>query len=123
MCTIIVLTAIGCKKPVRFTEADNGGTTSLAVDRPFEVLLKGNPTTGYLWQVVDLDPSILQQVGEPAYKSESSALGSAGRYTFRFKTVGPGQTLLKLIYHRPFEQGVPPVEVFELNMTVEAAGG
>ena len=110
----------GCEKP--FTEKDNGATVELSLDDPLEIVLSGNPTTGYRWEVAQLDPSVVKAAGSPSYEPGGSAMGAGGSYSFRFVTVGAGQTTLRLICHRPFEKGVPPQKTFELNLVVGTMG-
>jgi len=68
--------------------------------------LDSNPSTGYSWEVAEMDEKILRQVGESEFKQESTLLGAAGKQIVRFEAVGGGQTTLKLIYHRPWEKDV-----------------
>ena len=103
------------------TDADNG--KQIAV-RPGEILtltLESNPTTGYSWQVMELDSAVLTQVSDPEYKQSSGAeglVGAGGTETFRFKAVGSSETTLELGYTRPWES-VPPVETFTIQVDVE----
>jgi inhibitor of cysteine peptidase len=103
------------------TDADNGKQISM---RPGEILtltLESNPTTGYSWQVMELDSAVLTQEGDPEYKQSSGAeglVGAGGTETFRFKAVGSSETTLELGYMRPWES-VPPVETFTIQVDVE----
>jgi inhibitor of cysteine peptidase len=103
------------------TDADNGKQISM---RPGEILtltLESNPTTGYSWQVMELDSAVLTQEGDPEYKQSSGAeglVGAGGTETFRFKAVGSSETTLELGYTRPWES-VPPVETFTIQVDVE----
>ena len=101
------------------TEADAGRSIELRVGDQLEVTLPGNPTTGFQWEVGSVDTSVIKPSGEPEFKSSSSALGSGGQFTLRFEAVAPGQTTLKLIYHRPFEKDTPPAQTFEVSVTVK----
>ncbi len=100
-------------------EADSSGT-QVEVSQGTEIVVKleGNPTTGYLWEVAQADESILTQVGEIEHKAESELPGAPGISTLRFATVGPGVATLELVYRRPFEQGVEPIERFTVDVTV-----
>ncbi len=103
----------------RLTESDAGGSIALRVGDKLEVVLSGNPTTGYQWEIGAGDAAILRPSGEPLFVADSSAVGSGGKFTFSFEAVGAGQTGLKLIYHRPFEKGVPPLQTFQVTVTVK----
>lgn len=105
-----------------FTEKDNGRTITLGIDDPFEIELEGNPSTGYIWEAVSYDTLLVKQVGEAGFEHGSDAIGSGGKYTFRFQTVAAGQTKLVLFYHRKFEENKPPEKTFELKVVSGTMG-
>jgi inhibitor of cysteine peptidase len=84
------------------------------------VSLPSNPTTGYSWEVEALDAAVLEQRGEPEYTSEAEGgvVGAGGTETFRFEALSSGRLELTLIYHRPFEEGVEPVDTFTVTVEV-----
>ena len=104
---------------VRLSEEDAGSTVELRVSDTMEVVLDGNPTTGFLWETAAVDASVLKQLGEPEFEPDTNLIGSGGKFTFRFEAVASGQTLLKLVYHRPWEKDVPPEETFEVTVIVQ----
>lgn len=103
---------------MQLTEADAGRLIELRVGDKLEITLPGNPTTGFQWEVSAVDSAILQPIGEPQFEPSSDAVGSGGKVTLSFEAVGVGQTDLKLIYHRPFEENVAPIQTFEVKVTV-----
>lgn len=82
------------------------------------VSLEGNPTTGYQWQVVQLDTAILEQSGNPEFTPAAAGLGSGGVFTFRFHALKAGQTTLVMAYSRPFETATSPLQTFTLTVKV-----
>lgn len=106
-------------RTVRVEEESAGQTVELDKGDRLEIVLPGNITTGYSWEVASVDAAILRQVGEVQFEAESGALGAGGVMTLSFETAGSGQTNLKLIYHRSFEKGVEPLQIFELNVVVK----
>jgi inhibitor of cysteine peptidase len=100
------------------SEEDAGGTVQLSVGEGMEVVLDGNPTTGFLWETAAMDSSVLRQLGEPDFEADTELLGSGGTFTFRFEAVASGQTLLQLVYLRPWETAVQPAKTFEVTVTV-----
>ncbi len=84
-----------------------------------EVVLEGNPTTGYQWEIDALDVSVIKPIGEPEFKPDSHAIGSGGKFTFVFEVITSSQTTLTLIYHRPFEKGVQPLKTFRATVVVK----
>jgi len=120
---LVVLSLGACgpaaPKQLNLSEKDAGSTVQLRAGDTLEVVLEGNPTTGYQWEVGGGDPAVIRQVGEAQFQPDTSAIGSPGKITLRFTAVAAGQTALKLIYHRSFEPNVPPVKTFEVTVVVK----
>lgn len=83
-------------------------TGSINEGQLFVIVLDSNPSTGYSWEVAEIDEKILRQVGKSEFRQESGLLGAPGKQILRFEAVAAGYTTLKLIYHRPWEKGVEP---------------
>jgi predicted secreted protein len=127
---LVAITSAGCGSsataasgPLKLGEADNGNAYTVKVGDTIEVIIPGNMTTGFSWaaNLADKDAALLQQVGEPAYVSESTAanlVGGGGTFTLTFKAVAKGEALLKLVYARPWEN-VAPEKVFTVTLTIE----
>ena len=104
----------------QLTGADNGKQITLQAGDVMTVTLESNPTTGYGWQVMEIDNTILVQNDDPEYKGSSNSggqVGAGGTETFRYKAVGTGTTTLEMGYLRPWES-VPPIETFSLQVVV-----
>lgn len=89
---------------VQVTEADSDGSVTLDPGDTLEVTLTSNATTGYHWVVTSLNQSILQQTGDPVYKSDPNPqglIGAGGKETFTFKAMATGETGLKMNYQSP----------------------
>jgi inhibitor of cysteine peptidase len=106
-------------EPLTLSEEDSGSTVEMQVGDTMEVVLEGNPTTGFTWETEAVDAAILNQLGEPEFESDSELVGSGGTFTFRFEAVASGQTVLTLVYHRPWETAVPPASTFEVTVIVQ----
>lgn len=102
----------------KLTAKDAGSTVTLRVGDSLEIALEGNPTTGYTWEMAPGAGALLEQRGEWEFKPDSSALGSGGMVTLRFKSIQQGEARLKLIYHRTFEPNAPPLRTFEIKLVV-----
>jgi inhibitor of cysteine peptidase len=114
------LAGAGCStSPAKLTSKDAGTTVHVAQGHLLEIQLEGNPTTGYTWEAAPDSSSLLVQQGEPQFKADSSALGSGGLMTLRFKAEQKGTGVLKLIYHRTFEPNVAPLRTVEFTLVVE----
>jgi inhibitor of cysteine peptidase len=109
--------------PVKLNDADNGKAVTVKVGDTVQVILAGNPTTGYSWltSLGDKDAVVLQQQGEAVYAQEStdqSLVGGGGTFTFTFKAAAPGQVVLKFDYARPWES-VQPLQTYSVTVTVK----
>ncbi len=100
------------------TEGDNGRGVSVLVGETISLTLAGNPTTGYLWELVDIDRAVLAPDPRPAFQADSSLIGAGGRFTFRLFARKAGSSAVKLSYRRPWEKDVPPLRRIELTVTV-----
>lgn len=94
----------------------------LSTGQVFSVILDGNPTTGYTWEIQDYDSSVLKPIGEPLYQTSATTtvplMGQGGTFTFSFITLGKvSETTLKLVYHRTWEAS-PPEKEFSLAVQV-----
>ncbi len=107
---------------MKLTEADNGRAITVNAGEDIQVILNGNPTTGYTWTGTVSDQAVLQQQGDPIYAQENtdpSIVGSGGTFTFTFKAAAAGQVTLKFDYSRPFETGVAPIQTCSMTITVK----
>lgn len=118
--TIIPFLYIACSGS--YTIEDNGSTINLSNDDPFEIQLKGNASTGYSWQVISYDSTIIQQVGDKEYVPNDDKVGSPGMVTFKFKTIGIGETSLILVYKRSWEELSDDDKSFTLKVVVGTMG-
>lgn len=107
-------------KEVEVTEEGGacGSAVGLNTGDTLLVGLQGNPSTGYTWELGFSVPSVIQPAGEADVRPASNLLGANATYTFRLRAVGEGEVTLIFIYHRPFEQNVPPVKTCEVTVTV-----
>ena len=116
---LVLVVITGCAKNVEVNQEMNGGSVELEQGQTLVLKLASNPTTGYDWEIVDLNGAILEQVGEVDHKADSGLIGSGGVNTYTFKAVGSGNMQLTLVYHRSWEKDIPPIETFELDVIVK----
>jgi inhibitor of cysteine peptidase len=117
---VLILAAACSSKPARLTVADNNGQLEVKVGDKIIIELEGNPSTGYAWEAKDLDASMFQQIGDPVFKSSNPELvGSGGTITLTFKVLKTGTGTLNLVYHRPWETGVEPINTYTTTITVK----
>jgi predicted secreted protein len=103
---------------LRLEQADSGSTITLHPGDTLEIVLQGNPTTGYTWEVKPGSEALLKQKGGPEFTPDSKALGSEGRMTFRFDVIAVGKASLVLLYRRTFEPEARPLRTFGIRIVV-----
>jgi inhibitor of cysteine peptidase len=101
---------------------DDRSQVELRAGQVLVVTLESNPTTGYSWEVSEVDEAVLSQIGEAEFQEApqegEQMVGVGGIETFRFESA-PGTTTLTLVYHRSWETDVEPLETFTVEVTVE----
>lgn len=127
---LVAVAAAGCgdsanagNGPLKLGEQDTGKSFTVKAGDTIEVVLPGNPTTGFGWTaaLTDEDAALLEQVGEPEYVADEVAenvVGSGGQFTLTFKAKADGEATLKLVYSRSWED-VEPEQTFEVQITIE----
>jgi inhibitor of cysteine peptidase len=102
---------------VVLTQGDNGSQVQLHQGDTLAIELDSNPTTGYRWDVDgQLSPNL--HLMSDTFVSDANIPGAGGTQTLRFATVATGQATLQLMYHRPWEQGVPPIQTYQVQVTI-----
>jgi inhibitor of cysteine peptidase len=94
-----------------------GDSISVSNGDSFVIALEANPTTGYSWEA---EPNTnVEFVKSKQVQGSSNAIGAGGTQQLTFKAVKTGSSTLTLNYLRPFEQGVPPVQTEDFDVTVK----
>ncbi|MBI5157338.1 MAG: protease inhibitor I42 family protein [Acidimicrobiia bacterium] len=118
---LVGLLAIGaCQSTSGITidQGADGSTMTMKVGETLEVALVGNPSTGYIWEPVGLDESILQWTGVRRFEPDSTLVGAPGTIRLTFEALAPGTLTLELVYHRSFETA-DPAGTFTVTLHVE----
>ncbi len=120
---IMLILAAACNspaEPVHLTAADKGGQVEVQAGAQIVISLDSNPSTGFTWEAKDLDTAMFEQIGDPTFNSSNPGLvGSGGTLTLTFKALKAGTAALTLVYHRPWETGVDPIDTFAVTVTVK----
>ena len=111
----------GCAKSgeVVIGSEDNGRVMDARIGQLVTIRLEANLTTGYSWQVKDLDERILKPLGAWEFTPKSKAIGAASVQTLRFDCIGAGKTRIVLTYVRPWEETVKPLKVFSVSVAAK----
>ena len=84
------------------------------LNKPFNITLESNPTTGYTW-TVDFNHKMLIG-GEKGYTASlPGAVGSSGHQVFVFTPIQEGQTEISASYKRPWEESAAEERTFRVN--------
>jgi inhibitor of cysteine peptidase len=107
---------------VKVNLSDNGSQVALEQGQVLAVTLEANPTTGYWWEVAQVEASILEQMGAGVYHMDDTEdpppPGTGGVKIYRFKAVGAGQTTLELALRGSGEADEEPLQTFSLRVVV-----
>jgi inhibitor of cysteine peptidase len=103
---------------MKLNENDSGKTVEIGVGDELDVMLPGNPTTGYGWELIPLDLNVLSRV-KTAFFTNNNMMGAGGVEVITLHAVAAGKSEVKLIYHRSFEHDVEPLKTFELTVIIK----
>lgn len=103
---------------IRLTERDSGRSVQMTVGDELEIVLPGNPTTGFTWETSSSDINLLR-LNKADFLASDKAIGSGGFEIKRFQAITAGTSQLKLIFHRPFETNSPPNKTFDVTVIIK----
>jgi len=94
-------------------ELDMTGT----IGSQFVVVLPGNPSTGYQWEVEHNPAAITLVSDEYVADDPNGAPGSGGRFRFTFEPVRNGETLMVFRYQRPGDAEASKTVVYRVMVS------
>jgi predicted secreted protein len=105
--------------PVLLSAPDDGCTIFVRAGSEIQVSLSGNATTGYMWEVVEIDEAVLHEIDEyyTLDETDPEVTGSGGTSTFVFETLAEGESTLGLVYIRSWAPD-DPAGSFEAHVEV-----
>ncbi len=119
---LLTVMLVGCKSSSKYVvldESKNEQTIKLKTGQFLVVKLKGNPTTGYIWEQKS-ECKLLRKTDESQFKSDNKELlGSPGTRIFSFEVISAGKDSLVFINHRPWEKDVKPLKRFSVTIQSE----
>jgi inhibitor of cysteine peptidase len=84
----------------------------------FAVTLDSNPSTGYSWQSVGFDHSVVNLISSEFKRGDRRMPGGGGKQIWTFKAVGAGSTTISFRYVRPWEKDAPAAKTASVGVTV-----
>ncbi|MBE0480640.1 MAG: protease inhibitor I42 family protein [Dehalococcoidia bacterium] len=97
----------------------SGQEVKLVPGKELSVTLVANPSTGYSWELAGNSDESVEFVDTKHQPAQSGLIGAEGEDTWTFKALKKGESKIVLEYERPWEQGVEPLQIFELTIVVE----
>lgn len=99
---------------------------NLQVGQEFVIVLDGNPTTGYLWELAGEMPAdaavSVNLTCEPEESAEMFFCGAPSPTKLTITGKKPGEATVQLVYRRPWEKDKPAVAEKTFSVTVTPAG-
>ena len=106
--------------PVLAADTKPAAPLNLRVGQKLALVLDGNPTTGYIWQLKPALPagSPVQVELSLVRNEEENCCGFPTPTTLTMTGVKPGTQLVRVVYARPWEKGKAPVQEKRFAVTV-----
>ena len=118
--TLLLAACSSAPQSVSVDASHSGETVDVPSGALVIVTLDSNATTGYEWRLAeDVDENVLRLVNSEYSAPETTLVGAGGQEVWTFEAVGAGETTISLEYVRPWEEGVPAVDTFQLTVVVE----
>jgi inhibitor of cysteine peptidase len=106
--------------PLVLDNGDKGKTVDLKTGQILEVALPSNPTTGYTWEIIKIDPEMLEVDGKPLYDSpKTNRQGDGTIQRLRFRGVKAGATEVMLGYRRPWEKESKNLNNWNISVKIQ----
>lgn len=80
----------------------------VAPDKKFFIALNNNYSTGYHWEILEVDESIVQLERKYFQPDEPVTVGSGGADQWVFRALSPGSTKIIFGHYPPSAQPVEP---------------
>jgi len=102
---------------VELAGVDAGRTVTVAVGEDVTVRLPQNGSTGYVWQVADLDgPASV--VDDRVDLPGASAPGAGGERRLTVRADAPGTVRLRAVHVQPWQPDTSVTDEYEITLTV-----
>lgn len=86
------------------------------------VILEGNPTTGYTWNIIVADENVIAVTDEgfAANETEEGIVGASGYQRFSFEGKAEGYTTVTFAYGRSWETEEAPAYTLTYDLSVDS---
>lgn len=117
---LFLLLGAGCDgfTMARLDADDDGTTVNLPLGGHVQIRLESNPTTGYGWELAQMDEGMLENTDHQFTGPIVPLPGAGGTEVWEFTTRAAGESVLQLEYVQPWMPDVEPADVFEVTVEV-----
>jgi inhibitor of cysteine peptidase len=99
---------------IQINSSFNGKRIQASAGDIIELQLDENPTTGFRWDVSQLDANILELNGDDFQIQSTTGVGGGGTRIFRFNVIGTGNGTVKLSNRQKWSGD--EFETFEISL-------
>ena len=100
--------------------SDQGRTIEVNQGAMIEIRLEEKPTTGYQWEVGEIDSKIVEFIDSSYLLPSRTAIGAGGTRTFRFRARFSGCGQIQLRLRRSWDPIDIAIEEFKVYILVQA---
>jgi inhibitor of cysteine peptidase len=123
---ILMLTACSSlPNQVSVDESSSGKQVNVVVNGTITVTLDSNATTGYSWEIKDIQEvsgqMILQKIDNKYVAPTGGAIGAGGKEVWTFKALAAGTSTLTMDYSQPWAGGQKGARIFTLTVVSKYA--
>ncbi|MBN2036544.1 MAG: protease inhibitor I42 family protein [Chitinispirillaceae bacterium] len=122
VCAVFIavwVAACSAQKPLILSKEAHGTTVTVNRKATFTIALEGNASTGFSWNILTLDTTVIARAGKMKYISRDTVPGTSGTFYLDFTPVKKGVSTIALTYNRDFEIDVPPEDTFSVIIKVK----
>ncbi len=105
---LILLPAANCRSQV--------DEKSVKVNKQFGISLDSNPTTGYKWET-SYDKAFLKLKADRFKRPAKALIGAGGTQTFVFLPIAQGETKIRFVYKRHWENSIAREKTFSIHIS------
>ena len=98
---------------------DNGKSFDLLKGDTLVIEIPEIPTTGYKWEIEEIDNKVIEFSESIFSISLDSGIGGGGLRKYYFKILSSGMTKIQLSLRRKWESDNSAVDKFEINICIK----
>ncbi len=104
---------------IKLSEADRGKTISVNTGDVIIISLTENPTTGFQWEMDNIDNRVIVLEKELFSEPGDGGIGSGGTKSYVFKALTSGNQLIQLKYWKAWEGEGSVDKRFDITLSIK----